>query len=44
MLDNLVLPHDGTSLLQLFINVGILRAATMATTRQVVLELLKKEG
>jgi hypothetical protein len=43
MLENLVLPCDRTSPEQPFINVGISRAATMATTRQLEDEPLKKE-
>jgi hypothetical protein len=44
MLDNLVLPRDGTSWLQPFINLGISRVATMDTTRQLEDELLKRRG
>jgi hypothetical protein len=43
-LDNLVLPHDETSLLQPFINVGISRAAIMTTTRKLKDEVLKRRG
>jgi hypothetical protein len=44
MLDNLMLPHDGTSRLQPFINLNlrISRVATMATIKQLKDELLKR--
>jgi hypothetical protein len=40
----LVLPRDGTSRLQPFINLRISRVATMATIRQLKDELLKRRG